>query len=233
MLKDNKSIFLALIPEIYYDLIARVTPGAIFILGFLSLKYKYLFKIEILNLEKINIGAATCILVLFLIISYFFGMFFYTLSHYPFKLKCLKVQDYAWKNVKNNEELKDLIANCLNISDKQKELLEEKPQEFERYMLDYIKDVNPDTGSIIAKMRAEAFLFSNCFVGFIILFLVTLLHPIQEWGLEKIITTVILFILIALAYFAYLHRLKSYVHRSCVFIHIFSIGEQKESKINM
>lgn len=222
MATNNKISLLALIPEIYYDLIARVIPGAVFIFAFIMIKYKCVFLIITQYLEDITIGAASCILGSFLVTSYFLGMFFYTLSHYPLRSGWIKIQNYSWKHVKKDLVLMELIAESLKLDDKKKELLQEKPHEFERYIQDYIKAKDMNAGAIIAKMRAEAFLFSSLFVAFIILFLIILLHPINEWGVQKTIPAAVLLILVVLIYFAYLHRLKSYVHRSYVYIHLIS-----------
>jgi len=60
--KEEKTGLLSLIPEIYYDVIARVTPGAIFLLGLTIIKYPCLIQDlnNILNIIKdMKVGAAS------------------------------------------------------------------------------------------------------------------------------------------------------------------------------
>jgi hypothetical protein len=222
MTTNDKKSLAALIPEIYYDLIARVIPGAVFIIaGFVILKFKYSLINEVINLKEINFGMASFILIIFLILSYSCGMFFSSISflllHLIYPLKIF-FEWIGWKNIRKDDELIKLISSKINISGI-KEKLQKNPKDFDRYIRNYIKIKDISLGSIIEKMRAEIFLFSNISLAFFILFLAIIINPYNNFKLTSF-PSFTLFILSIVSGLAFINRLINYVERLRVIIYL-------------
>jgi len=97
MKNNNKKSFIAIIPEVYFDCMSRVTPGAIFILGFFILKFEYFEIFNISSLINMNIGVASGVMALFLLVSWFLGIFFSAISH--LLLELIRIENIVKKYV--------------------------------------------------------------------------------------------------------------------------------------
>lgn len=221
MTNNNRKSLIGQIPELYYDIIARVTPGAIIVFSFIILKYSFIIKIKIINLKDIATGFVLLVLIIFFIISYSVGMLIHAISQHL--LRIFFIEKYAWKKIKESDAFIDLIVNIPNIY-ANKDEIKKKPQKFDRYIHDYIKTKNHTLGPILAKARAEAYFCSSLLAGFFILLLAEILHPWQGGVelLKKILTlrVVTLMILFSLCFWASWLRLKGYVNRTFIYMRL-------------
>jgi len=174
MPQDKTKEIIDLIPEVYYDLIARVTPGAIFLIGL-----SFLYSQNLVHLIKqTSLKTQLGFLIVFFLLSYFLGILFHSISRNFF----YSFWRMAWKALKEEDKIRieDMLSpiGCI-IS------VEEDPLYYDYHMHSYIKAKDPSLGSVVAKMRGEAFLFSNLSIGLYILILIAIFYSFPKLTFAK------------------------------------------------
>lgn len=241
----------SLIPELYYDLIARVIPGAVLLLctGPATIES------PVDKLKGMTAGSATILLVFFLLTSYWIGILITPLASqfhgsYRYKLLCR-----AFLREQNAKEIRKLIdvvpvptprdiqslmesLHTMRFERSKKDpsgellkSLKEDVDNVERFMHDLLKSKNDQARLILPKMKAEIVLCDNSFVGllgaaiFVLVF--GLLHqqsPSLLWKLLPIVLGVVL------SFFAARYRMNRLLIRQFTLMRLLPENELPASE---
>jgi hypothetical protein len=195
----------SVVPETFYDLIARVPAGAFLILGGLWSFQLFSSTGAMNRIEKMNWAPATILLLLMLGASYSLAILLTNVGALVHRL----LNRNLWINIVLSKEQYKSLIDYFDIQfgfgfqrdekDKKLQIERLKPTEFaqlDRQMHDFLKSINSEAKLILPKMRAEAALCNHLAAAAILLIvlilgtwllnalgLITLRNPIKTEGL--------------------------------------------------
>jgi hypothetical protein len=206
-----------IIPQIFYDLIARVTPGAIIlIIGYLTFSGPgKAIKNIISASSKLNIFNFG-MFVLGFILSYILGTILYELWAITFK----KAQE-KW----SEEKIRNTIDLAIDYHNKMRDVLGVKPlkvtkDDLPRYhiMHDHLRRNSEAEAYRLLKLRAEQRLGQVLFMGFFLLSIINVGYWISEVKLlviDRAFLEVFLFLAMYLFWRQSERRRRFYIHGTC------------------
>jgi len=226
----------SLIPEIYYDLIARVPAGAVLFLAIVLIGGQYSPD----QLKSENFGSATVILVLLLLFSYALGILITPLASAFHR----RYREAVWRQAlceHNYCSLVQLLEARFHLGLPKDQSGQVQLNSFQRkhydrldrLMHDYLKGADPQAKVILPKMRAEASLCDQLFVAFSCIALVgaySLLVRHTSLG-EHFGASLLVVGGLALAALGARHRNKRLIHRQFSFLTLV-VGQNGDMAAN-
>lgn len=204
----------SLIPEIYYDLIARIPAGTLLVLGILSYQ-RLLTSGAPFDLQKLRYSSGAFILVLLVLLlgtGYVASMLLTPLCSFLYG----RYRPLLWKRYR--EEYEKEIVEFMQVvqlkfqSVQPSKLDLRQIEEFEQQMHDFLMAKSDHARVILPKMRAEASLCNNLTLVLSLFLLLALHYPIvglisgQGFLTEQIFQVVVVILLGLLSSFAGWHR---------------------------
>jgi hypothetical protein len=151
----------SVIPELYYDLIARVIPGAVLLLlGTLPIT----IHLPIDSLKEMSAGSATLLLVVFLLASYWAGILITPLGSLFHELYRYRVFREALREEEHKGEIRR-FGGALGLNDLSSESSNQDLNTVDRVMHEFLKDRGDQARLILPKMKAEVTLCDNSLVA--------------------------------------------------------------------
>lgn len=189
-----------LIPQVFYDLYARVIPGALLLASTILVFFEPEKAINILFTPVEGKLFAVGFFLLWLLISYFCGFVINQLSELTIGVLTKKRDKVVEKNkqakclLEHNGLLRSLGQPVLTIK------AEELPQAYR--MREHIRHVAPDEAARLLKVRAEWRMCQVLFLGFILLMIPNTIFLIMQYGISRIILEIFLIILSIICWYA-------------------------------
>lgn len=186
-MKKESSSLIDLVPQILYDLIARVIPGVSILLAvYISSKGPTIALNHIVSLIYGKINLTFSMLVILLIISYTISIILFGLIHL---IKNIYLFIFLRKNNKRRVSILD------PIEDIEEEFKFNKPSE--PFMYDTIRVKSNEAGVRLVKLRAEGHSAQILIAGIIISLIINTWFLIHDFKFERLILSIIyLFIII-------------------------------------
>jgi len=223
-----------LIPEVYYDLIARVPAGGFVVLALLGLYHPELYRTVIEG--KIETGVAVLLVFVFSVLSYAVGLLLSPLGNW--------IVERFWCRIfaEASCKYKDLIPGIMkdlaiayyplptkgSSENSSSELAPEQISTSDQYgriyrqLHEFLKEADPQAKVVLPKMQAEAALCANLTAGLLLVFVASVCRP-RDMHLALVWTIIGLVLSIWGAWF----RNKRLIHRHFSYFALFKQGGRK------
>jgi hypothetical protein len=222
--EDKLTKWASLVPEIYYDLIARVPPGTflvvalMWVLGIFSNNGAF----ELKDIKDMSWAPTTASLFLLLGTGYVVGIILTPLGGIIGRTYWL----HLWQKIgphynKWIVEFNNLFGADLPIDEDSNiqwhKLKRVHAHRLSRQLQEYVKDKNDQAKLILPKMSAESALCSNTVGGIVILQFSLIVRMVQNHEIMTEKLGVLLFITFVglLSFWASYYRSSRHIHRAC------------------
>lgn len=219
--EDRIAKWASLVPEIYYDLIARVPPGAFLVIAAMRIQGAFSAG-KAFDLGNIKWETAAILLIFLLITGYVAGVVITAVAH----SLSLLYKGWVWKRsaVPYKEVIENFVDNKfhlgLNIKG-WKNLDGDDFYRIHRQVQDYLESENDQAKLILPKMRAESALCDNLLASLALLFCFVLFRKASGQNLEGWIGSLtIIFLSSCLVFWAACYRAAQLIRRQFSFLRI-------------